>query len=184
MLDPVTVRYTEALFNLARSQGALDDVGRDVERLSEEFAKPAVKAFFLDERVSVEGRRTRMGPLTTGMHRLTKNFVNLLFDKRREVVLAGLGAAFHRRLLQEAGAAEGVVQSARPLGQDDVARLEDALGRRLAKRVKLQNEVHSDLVGGLRVIVESRMIDYSFAGRLEGLRKRLLAAPLPALAEA
>ena len=49
MLDPVTTRYTEALFNLARREGALEQVERDVERLAGELAGPGVGEFFLDE---------------------------------------------------------------------------------------------------------------------------------------
>ena len=33
---------------------------------------------------------------------------------------------------------------------------------------------------GIRVIVDSRMVDCSVVGRFEGLRRRLLEAPLPA----
>ena len=39
----------------------------------------------------------------------------------------------------------------------------------------------AELLGGVRVIVESKMLDASLAGRLEALRKNLLAAPLPRL---
>ncbi len=184
MLDPVTTRYTEALFNLAKEKGALEAVQADVERLTAEFRSSAVESFFLDARVSLEARRAKLGPLLEGMHDLTRNFVNLLFDKRREEVLRKLGGAFHRRLLTETGAAEGVVESARPLGPGELSQLETALGARLDKRVSLENRVVSDLFGGLRVIVDSRMLDYSFSGRMEGLRKALLDAPLPSLQEA
>jgi len=183
MFDPVTIRYAEALFGLAKSRGALAEVQADVERIAREFENPEVATFFFDARISVESRRQKLRPLYAGMNELTRNFVDLLFDKRREEVLAGLGAAFSRRLLDERGAAEGVVESARPLAADDLARIETALGRSIQKTVKLENRVDPALIGGLRVIVESRMMDFSLRGRLEGLRKHLLDAPLPSLQE-
>jgi len=91
MLDPVTTRYAEALFDLAKKGGVLDTVRGDVERLSGELASRSVSAFFFDARVSMETRREKMQPLLSGMHRLTRDFVALLFDKRREEVLRGLG---------------------------------------------------------------------------------------------
>jgi len=45
--------------------------------------------------------------------------------------------------------------------------------------IDLSDRVVPELIGGVRVVVESRMIDSSLAGRLEGMRKTLLAAPLP-----
>ena len=90
MLDPVTIRYTEALFNLARSKGELDRVRQDVERFAAELERPGVAAFVFDARVSVETRREKIRPFFAGASQLFSNFVDLLFDKRREEVLRGL----------------------------------------------------------------------------------------------
>ena len=184
MLDPVTIRYTEALFGLARREGALDTVQSDVEQLAKQIAAPKLAAFLVDARIPAEQRREKLRVLLSGTHQLTQNFVDLLFDKRRESVLHGLGEAFHRRSLEERGAAEGVVESARPLGAADVSQLALALGKRLGKDVKLANRVNPDVLGGVRVIVGSKMIDSSLRGRLDGLRKKMLEAPLPSLQDA
>jgi F-type H+-transporting ATPase subunit delta len=182
MLDPVTNRYAEALFGLAKKEGALDAVRSDVERLARELSSAGGELFF-DARVPLDKRREKVESVTTAMHRLTRNFVGLLFEKRREEVLRQLGEAFHRRDLVDRQAAEGVVESARALGAGEIAGLATALGAKLGKTVTLANQVVPDLVGGVRVIVDSRMVDYSLRGRLDGLEKRLNAAPLPSLTE-
>ena len=51
---------------------------------------------------------------------------------------------------------------------------------RLGKEVVLTSRINEDLVAGVRVYVGSQMIDQSVQGRLEDLRKKLEAAPLPA----
>ncbi|MCZ6597099.1 MAG: ATP synthase F1 subunit delta [Planctomycetota bacterium] len=177
--DPVTTRYTEALFNLARSEGVLDQVERDVDRLASELQRLAVGGRVFDARLPTEARRREIEPVLTGMHRLTRSFVNLLFDKRREDVLRSLGAAFRARALAERNTVEGVVQSARPLDAAEVARLATAFGLRLGKTVLLENEIRPELIGGACVIVGSKMLDGSVQGRLDGLRKRMDDAPLP-----
>ena len=182
MLDPVTLRYAEALFSLAKREGALDTVRADVERLARELEAPAA-AWFFDARVPVEERREKMLALAAGAHAFTRNFVGLAFDKRREDVLRGLGAAFHQRTLDDRGATEGTVESARPLGAAELASLQAALGARLGKDVTLKNEVVPDVLGGVRVIVGSQMMDASVRGRLEGLSKRMRNAPLPQLSD-
>ncbi len=179
MLDPVTTRYVEALFNLATREGVLDRVERDVEKLAGELTAPGVGEFYFDARLSQDARRLKIDSLLTSAHQLTKNFVHLLFDKRREDVLRNLGAAFHARALAERNTAEGVVESARPLGAGEIAQLAETLGRKLGKSVTLKNEIDPGLVGGVRVIVESKMLDRSVRGRLDGLRKKMEEAPLP-----
>lgn len=178
--DPVTNRYAEALFRLAQSRGVLDAVTEDMRRLGAELASPAVSAFLFDARIRPSERREKIQPLVGGFHEFTQNLVSLLFDKRREEVLRGLPEAFHRRALVETGSAEGVVESARPLETAAVEEMQKALSARLGKNVTLTTRIAPDLIGGVRVTVENRMVDISLAGRLQGLRRKLMEAPLPA----
>ena len=184
IIDPVTGRYADALFELAQDKGALDEVTRDVERIDVEVNTPEVAGFLFDARIPAEEKRKRIGGLTDGFHQLTANFVGLLFDKNRELVLRGLSGAFKQKVLASRGAVEGRVESARPLGSGELAELAVSLGAKLDKEVLLENVVNPDLVGGVRVFVAGRMIDYSVQGRLAGLRRKLLDARLPASAQA
>jgi len=179
MIDPVTSRYAEALFNLAQARGALAAVRADVARLAAELRDGGTLAFLFDERSPLGARSTRADEHLSGLHPLTQDFVNLVLDKRRVEVLRHLGAAFHRRDLAERGAAEGLVESARPLETAELARLASSLGPRLGRELTLENRIVPELIGGLRVVVESKMIDASVAGRLEGMKKQLLSAALP-----
>ncbi|MFN0243710.1 MAG: ATP synthase F1 subunit delta [Planctomycetota bacterium] len=180
MIDgAVTSRYADALYNLAARKGVLEAVQRDVERLSQELATPAGRAIVLNPRADAQKKRAHLAGVVGAFHPLTQNFVNLVLDKRREDVLARVGLAFRRRVLDERGAVEGFVDSARPLAPADVASIATALGGRMKKELLLTNRIVPELVGGARVIAANRMIDFSVQGRLEALRRRMLEAPLP-----
>jgi F-type H+-transporting ATPase subunit delta len=178
-LDAVTRRYTSALFDLALKKGAEPDVRRDVENLGRELSVPAVEGYLFDTRVPLEDRRAKLGPLLAEMHPLTQNFIALLFDKRREEVLRHLPQAYRLRQMVEERAAEGVVESPAPLSDDELGKLSSALSRKLDKTVRLENRVVPELIAGVRVTADNRMIDYSARGRLDGLRRNLISAPLP-----
>lgn len=172
----VTNRYAEALFELARDKGVLDAVARDVEFLTAETGVEAVAAFLFDERVAPAEKRQRLAFLKPHVNGLTYHFVQLLCDKRRLEVLRDLGAVFRRRLLAERGAVEGLVESARPLDPAEVGSLGSALGRVFGKEVQLTSRIEPDLIGGVRVTVDHRMLDQSLRGRLRELRERLVQA--------
>lgn len=177
--NPVTSRYVEALYNIGVRNGTLETLQRDVAQLASTLARPGVLELVLHP---AKDRATREGYLTealAGASATVKDFVSLLFDKRREEVLADFGPAFADRLLEAAGVVQGTVTSARPLGAGELAELSVALGSELGKEVRLVNEVDPSLVAGVRVMVDSRMIDASVAGRMTGLRRRLMNAPLP-----
>ena len=184
IIDPVTSRWTDALFALAQDKDVLDEVTRDVERIAVEVGTPEVANFLFDARVPAGEKQKRVKELTSGFHTLTANFVGLLFDKNRSDVLRGLGHAFKLKVLASRGAVEGRVESARPLGSGELAELAVSLGSKLGKEVLLENVVVPTLVGGVRVTVGGRMIDYSVQGRLAGMRRKLMNARLPASAPA
>jgi len=178
MIDPVTTRYADALYNLASRAGRLESVMADVERIGTILDSPGVLEFTFDARVSAETRSEKLRSGLGPMDELTVSLVGLLFDKRREEVLRGLAPAVHRRSLVEGGQGEGTVESARPLDSDEIEQVSKALGDRLGLEVTLENRIEPDLIGGVRAVVGNRMLDCSLRGRLEGLRKCMNEAPL------
>lgn len=158
-MDPVTTRWAHALFNVAQRQGILVEVQRDLDQVSD-----------------AESLLSALG----GFHETTRNFVQLCFERRRRDVLVGIAEAFRQRVLSDRGAVEGVVESPRALGAEELDRLQESLVSRLGKEVILTSRINEELMAGVRVFVGSNMIDQSVQGRLEDLRKQLEAAPLPA----
>ncbi|MEM6675368.1 MAG: ATP synthase F1 subunit delta [Planctomycetota bacterium] len=180
ILDPVTNRWADALFEIARRANAIDEIQSDTARLSGEVSSPKVAAFLFGSGVSQEQRLAKFEPLLEQLHEKTQSFVRLLFARRRQEVLLGIGEAFKRKVNAETGRVEGVVESARDLSDEDLATLQAAIGAKLGKTVVLTKRTVPELVGGVRVIVGARLFDATVKGRLESMRERLVAAPLPA----
>ena len=177
-VDSVSARYVDALFGLAAKQGALPAVREDVERIGAEVKSPAVRRFLQDPRFSSAERLGKFSGLIDSLSPLTSRFVRLLFQKGREPVLLSLAETFRQRLLREASAVEGVVETARPLDGAEIDRLAEELSRRLTKKVYLENALVPELLGGFRVKVGHSMFDRSIAGRLEKLREGMSNAPV------
>ena len=166
ILDPVTLRYAEALWNLSARAGRLERVRGDVAKLAAALARGQTKAQLLAQ--------------LAGADEYLTNLVGLLFDRRREEVLVQLPTAFRRLELLQQNTVEGQVESARPIPAELLAAMGNELQAVLGKQVKLENKIVPELLGGTRVTVANRMIDYSVAGRLESLRRAMLDAPLGA----
>lgn len=180
ILDPVTTRWAEALLEIAKREDALDQVQSDTERLSREVAPAKVSAFLFGSSVPQGQRLEKMMPLIQELHPKTQSFVKLLFERRRQEVLRGIGEAFRKKVYDETGRVEGVVETPRELPDEDLRTLEAAIGKRLGKSVVLSQVTRPDLIGGVRVVVGARLFDSTVKGRLQAMREKLLAAPLPA----
>lgn len=174
----VAGRWAGALFDLASEKGALDEVERDIQLLETELSVAEVAEFLFDARVPQAEKRQALEKLGGRLNALTFNFLRLLLDRRRMEVLRELPAAFRDRLLRSRGVVEGVVESARPLGEAELKSLAEAVGARIGKQVLLETRLEPDLMAGVRVFVDNKLVDSSAAGRLEALRSKLLAVRL------
>jgi F-type H+-transporting ATPase subunit delta len=95
---------------------------------------------------------------TSGSHRT----VTVALDVYQKV------AASHRRRLV------ALVTKAHPLGDDEAARLAQALGDQYDRPVHLNTVVDPDVIGGVRVVIGDEVIDGTVVNRLDDARRRLV----------
>lgn len=179
----VLQRYARALHELAHAAGggAVEQVGKDLHALLAVLAAdPEARRRLQTPRLPREAKREVLRhALPQGSHDLLRRTLMLLIDKGRAGELEGLGAAWDEVALAASGRAVAQVTSATPLDAATRERLTGQLARLTGKTIQLKESVDPALLGGARILVGSRMLDGTVHARLEALRARLLAAPLP-----
>jgi len=166
-------RYSNALFELARDQGELDAVGKDLAALgvlladSEEFAQ-----LISSPVLSRVQQGKAIDALLNGAkaHDLVRKFIGLLARNRRLYILAQVIRIFRDRLADHRGEVGAEVISARVLDEEQIEALKSGLSKALGRHVNLASQVDQGLLGGLIVRVGSRMLDTSIRTQLQNLR--------------
>ena len=171
-------RYAKALLDLAREQGELDSVLRDVGAMSDAWKvssdlreivrnpvvpRPALKS-------AVDGVMDKLGCST-----LVRNTVNLLADKGRLAHLEEVLQALEELAEAETGRVRVEVVSAKPLNDAYYARLTEKLNRVTDREVVLVKKQDPSLIGGVVTRVGDQVFDGSLSNRLSELRETLLA---------
>jgi len=171
-------RYAKALLDLAREQGELDPVLRDVGALSDAWKvsaelreivgnpvipRPALKA-------AVDAVMEKLGS-----SKLVRNTVNLLADKGRLGHLEDVLQALEELAEAETGRVRVEVVSAKPLGDAYYARLTEKLQRVTDRQVVLVKKQDPSLIGGVVTRVGDQVFDGSLSNRLSELKETLLA---------
>ena len=87
----------------------------------------------------------------------------LLAQKRRLFALADVIRAFEHLLARQRGEISAEVTSARPLSAAEADELKQLLKSRLGREPRLELTVDPSLLGGLRLKLGSRMIDFIVA---------------------
>ncbi|MEZ6196117.1 MAG: ATP synthase F1 subunit delta [Planctomycetota bacterium] len=171
-------RYAEALYELAVEKGVLEGVATGMARVRENLAADrslatglaSVRATGAEKHALVEGK------IAAGAHPFVVNAIKLLVDRHRERDLVFFLLGFFEHMEAEQGILSARVESARPMGDEEVrnlaARLSDATG----KRVVLANETVEELVGGVRLTLGSTRIDASVKRQLDNIEARLKSA--------
>ena len=71
------------------------------------------------------------------------------------------------------GQAYGKIYSAVPLTQEQVAEFEEQTGKLLREKIQLKNKVDKNLLGGVKILIDGKMIDASLRSGLNELRQNL-----------
>lgn len=166
-------RYATALFELARDEGALEDVEtalagfRDMLDESEDLSRLVRSPVFSAD----EQSRALDAVLDkAGISGLAANFLRLAARNRRLFAVREMIGAYRALLAAERGEVTAKVTSAKKLTIAQTKSLAEALKASMGQDVQLEAEVDRHILGGLVVTVGSRMIDTSVRTKLNNLK--------------
>ena len=97
------------------------------------------------------------------------NFLYVLVDKRRITHLAGMMKVYKDLVDKEEGVSYGTVYSVEKLSQERLAQVEEETSQLLQVKVKLTNELDPGLIGGVKVLVEGKLIDASLRKKFDDM---------------
>lgn len=166
-------RYATALFDLAESQNALDQVAGDLKSLKAMIRDSADLRRVLGSPVlsrAQQGKAIAAVAEAAKFSALTANFLGLAAKNRRLFVLEEVIAAYLGRLAARRGEVSAKVASAVPLTQAQLDTLTNTLKTTFGGDVAVDVAVDPSLLGGLVVKVGSRMVDSSLKTKLQHLK--------------
>ena len=176
----IVQRYAQALHALATGSGLHEQVEAQLTDLDTMLADNVDLRRQLDDpRLGRQAKKAVLRQLLgDACCDVLRNTVLLMTDKGRAGLLPVLRGAYDRIAMAAAGRAVAHVQTAAPLDDATRSRLLEQLAAATGKSISIRETVDESLIGGLRVIIGSRMIDGSLKRRLESIQDKLLAVPL------
>jgi F-type H+-transporting ATPase subunit delta len=175
----VARQYANALFDVAKKQGDLAAVARDLAAfqalvaahpdLSRVLESPAVPP--ATKRGVVEAVLNQAGPISGEVRRL----LVLMADRDRLSIVGDVAELLAARQADAEHRVAADVVTAVPMGEAQRAALAQALGRAVGREVTVSARVDPAIVGGLVAKVGGLVFDGSVTRQVERLRQRLLA---------
>lgn len=170
----VAKRYAEALYSVASERNQVDSVEQELASILEVFnSHPELMSILDHPSISIDAKKKQVAELFQGrVSDLVLNFLNLLFDRRRQDVIAEIGATYVELADAARGRIKAEVESAVQLSEEELNALKSKLGVN-GKQVEFATKVNPSLIGGLKVRIGDRVFDYSVTGQLERFRQTL-----------
>jgi F-type H+-transporting ATPase subunit delta len=169
--------YARALFQAAQEEGRLDGVREQLGQFAQALAdNEDLRLFFFSPYFSSTEKRDGLGRLLTGADPLISNFLELLVESHRMPVMPALCASFEELWERENRLIPVQVTSAIELSQDTISDIGKRIGQQTGQKVALTSTVDPDILGGIVLRVGNSILDASIRGRLEQLRKEVVAA--------
>jgi len=172
-VSAVARRYASALFELARQEGVVEAVERDLDAFQALVDESLdLKRLVVSPVFGAEEQVAGLAAVLTraGIHGLAFNFLRLVAQNHRLFAAPEMVRAFRVLASEHRGETLAEVTSAEPLSDTHAGALSAALGEATGRTVRLKTSVDPSLIGGLIVKLGSRMIDTSLKTKLNSLR--------------
>ena len=165
-------RYASALFDLARDQRQIESVSSSLETLRSALADSKdLSELVSSPLVGRDDAGEAFAALAPGLglDPITANFLGVLARNGRKDQLMPVIRAFRRLADDHRGEETAEVVTARPLNDDQLARLKQQLRTRAGREVTIDASIDPAILGGIVVKLGSRQIDASIRTKLNRL---------------
>jgi F-type H+-transporting ATPase subunit delta len=180
-VSPAAARiYAKALFDIGVEEQAVGEIYDDLHAAHDALAglDAELQAFFGMPRLRRDDKRRIVNMAFEGkVSRPVLGLLNILVEKRRELLLDNIVEEFDRYRDRHEGRVQASVTTARKLDADLAEALRAALEQQTKKKVVLTERIDPNVIGGIRVNLGDSVLDGTLRRQLQDMRRTLAATP-------
>lgn len=176
--EVVAKRYAIALFELAGENGLVSQIEKEMELVKQLFQDNELQSFFSHPKITIQQKKAiLLDNLKNAVSEIVINTLFLMLDRKRGDSIAEMAEQYIQLAIQQQGVADAVVYSVKPLTEDEQKAISKIFAEKVGKQeLRMHNVINSDLIGGLRIRVGNQIFDGSVSGKLERIKRELVAA--------
>ncbi len=169
--------YAEALFDVAKGKGRLDEIGGQLGQFADVLdSDREMQVFFFSPHFSSAEKVEGLGRAVDGADPELSNFLELLIEKGRMTEVFRIRQQFEQLWKQENKRIDVTVTSAVELDSAVVEKIGEEIERQTGSKVELASRVDDEILGGIVLQVGNMVLDASIRSRLDKLRKSVAQA--------
>lgn len=170
-------RYGKILYDIAKKENHIEPIHDELIELREVFEEvPELGAILSDDRLEPFEKVDILHDLTKQFSDTINKFLNVIYEYGRMRELPQILDEFENLYFEDKGILLAYVTSAVELTEDeDEAIKEKIKSITQSEKVILKKNIDPEIIGGIIVNANHRMLDNSVASKLKEMHKELLA---------
>lgn len=169
----VASRYAKAMYEIAAQEGRILEIEDELRSLVIVLNDDQEVKQFIDSPNVSESDKWKA--LATGLEeKISKPVVSLaklIIERGRVEILPELLNSYIKITSDTLGLANATVYTTYPLNDQEKENVATEFGALLNKKIRVINEIDSELLGGMKVRIGDTLYDGSLAGKLKRLEK-------------
>ena len=177
-MKSASLQYANALADVALQQGAAEPVLKQLNDFAGAYRESAeLRNFLASPAVTNKEKHGVAEKIAArlGASKILRNFLFLVIDHRRTLMIPELAEAFESVIRERQGMAEAQVVSAVELSAAQKKNLGQSLEKKTGKKIEAKYAVDKGLLGGIVVRIGDTVYDGSLRHRLNEMRATLAA---------
>jgi F-type H+-transporting ATPase subunit delta len=160
-------------FNYKNPNESASIISKEVEELAEIFeAYPDFKNLLTMPTIPLHTRKDIVYKVFIGkINNKLLNFLLVLLDNGRMVRWESIVRTFQKLVSASENITDGDVVTAVPIDDERKGHIEEVVGKLVGKNVRLSNEIDPGIIGGVKVMIDGKIIDGSIKAALEDMRE-------------
>ncbi len=162
--------YAQAVFDLAKEQSQLQAWSDTLSLLSHVVEDEAVKSVINDSKLlDTDKEKLILDICKKNINKEGENFVKLLIENKRLLILPFISKAFENLKANEEGSVTANIVVATKITKKETDEIIKNLEKKLNKKIEATVEIDQSILGGSVITVGDTVIDASVKGQLESL---------------
>ncbi len=176
MAKLISKRYAVALFELAKETDKMDLFNQQVELIYDSIKNDKDFLTVLNHPRISGGEKFNLfqNIFKDNISEEILGLISIIVKKNRETEMLEILETFLELVKDYKGITTAYVYSAIALKDEQLAKIKENLSKNLNKEVIIKADVKPELIGGLVINVDGKVIDNSIKSNLENIKKRLI----------
>jgi F-type H+-transporting ATPase subunit delta len=172
----ISVRYSKALYQLAREKNIIDDVYSDILTIQKLINEIQDFQYIIENPVIPTQTKINIADkiFKNQFHEVTYNFIVLIFRNKRDKHLPLILRNFVETYKSEKGIKTLVLKTAVKIDEKLKEKFSQLIETAFHVKPEFKEIVDEDIIGGFILRVDDRQIDSSIATRLKMFKKELI----------